>query len=66
MAVEILVIGRGGIRRGERREKLRNEIDEHVAGCAPIWERSQRISISSATDSDLTFLVLSVTASVTR
>src|SRR6266581_7863746 len=54
MAIEILVVRRGRIWRGQRREELRNEIDEHCAGCRPIWEAAQRISISTVTDSDLT------------
>src|SRR5439155_1017650 len=31
VALEILVIGRGGVGRGEDREELRHEIDEHDA-----------------------------------
>src|SRR6266478_6671223 len=54
MTIEILVVRRGGIGRGQRREELRNEIDEHFAGCRPIWDGSQRISISRARRSDLT------------
>src|SRR6267154_6896849 len=54
MTIEILVVRRGGTGRGQRREELRNEIDEHCAGCRPIWEGSQRISISRAKRSDLT------------
>src|SRR5882762_6498033 len=54
MAIEILVVCRGRVWRGQRREELRNEIYEHCAGCRPIWERAQRISISTVTDSVLT------------
>src|SRR3989449_3209078 len=35
MAIEILVVRRGGIWRGQRCEEFRNEIDEHCAGCRP-------------------------------
>ena len=54
MAIEILVVRRGRIWRGQRCEEFWNKIDEHCAGCRPIWEGSQRISISRARRSDLT------------
>src|SRR5882672_9775629 len=54
MAIEILVVRRGAIWRGQSCEELRNEIYEHCAGCRPIWEGTQRISMSTSTDADLT------------
>jgi len=49
MAIEVLVVCRGGVWRGQRCEELRNEIYEHCAGCPPIWEGTQRISMSLVT-----------------
>ena len=44
VAIEILVVRRGRIGRGERREELRNEIDEHCPVADPIWERSRPVT----------------------
>jgi hypothetical protein len=73
VAFEIRMVGRNRIRRGEAREELWNEIDEHGQGWTTIWEHSpgptsldHRTVMSSATVSDLTFDGTSITESVTR
>ena len=57
MAIKVLVVRRGRIWRGQRREELRNEIDEHSLVAAQFGKRSSGIQSRSAAPagrSDLT------------
>ena len=55
MAIEVLVVGRGGIGRSQYREEFGHEIDEHGAEAAPIWEDVRSLTMSLLVDTDLTF-----------
>src|SRR5438093_10014553 len=58
MAIEVLVVCRGTIWRGKRREEFRNEIDEHCAVAGPNLGTAPLRDKRGVTAADLTTRVL--------